>query len=267
MILPSQPESEYHAHEAVSRSYLYTAYTKTPYHAKNMLPKASKMMDLGHATHVSILEPELFESKIIKGPEDRRGKKWSEQYDIAVADGCILLTADDYDKCRFMRDSAHRIRGVRWLTDGKPQIEHSAYSIDEATGLPCRVRPDLYHPYHKLMADLKTTRSASQRTWENSIVDYGYHLQEPMYGEVWTKAGGGDVEGFIFILVENEYPHCAALYELKPSAAAEGLAIMRRQLEVEKACRDTGVWPDYGADIKPCDLPAYAYKLTNRHEI
>ena len=72
------------------------------------------------------------------------------------------------------------------------------------------------------MADLKSTGDASEAFWSRNAANFGYHAQEPWYGDVWNDAGGGTVDGFFFIVIEDELPHLSAFYEMPPEAVAEG---------------------------------------------
>ena len=90
----------------------------------------------------------------------------------------------------------------------------------------------------------------------------GYHAQEAWYTDGWQAAGGGAVDGFVFIAIESEYPHLAAAYELTPRAVDEGRLIMAKALAMYKECWGSGVFPGYPAVVQELDLPAWAYKET-----
>ena len=262
MLKHNMSNAEYHAHPARNKSYLWELYNKTPYHAQNMQIETTTSMDLGTAAHIAVLEPEKFLGQVIKGPEDRRGNKWKDIQQEAEAYGKLALTSGDYEKVLYMRDSAHRLPIVRQLTDGKQMVEVSAFWQDEATGIDCRVRPDLYHPGLAIMADLKTTSDAGRNAFEKSVANFGYHVQEAMYSAGWPLAGGGVVDGFIFIAVENVHPFAAAIYELRPSAKIEGGAIYRKALTLHKQCVDSNSWPGYSQEVQELDIPRWAYRET-----
>ena len=90
----------------------------------------------------------------------------------------------------------------------------------------------------------------------------GYHAQEAWYTDGWQAAGGGNVEGFVFVAIESDFPHLAAAYELLPEAVGEGRLAMRKAILDYKACRDSGQFPGYPAEVQPLDIPAWAYKET-----
>jgi exodeoxyribonuclease VIII len=262
MILTDQSEIDYHSHSALSRSRLWTLASRTPQHARHAPAKKSKAMDLGKAMHIAVLEPHRLDDMVMKGGEDRRGNQWKDLVYYCNAYGKIPLTESDYGKVFYMRDAAQALPVLKRLTDGKQLVEHSGYWIDEETGIECRCRPDIYHPGLRIAADLKTTLNASPESFMRSIEEYGYHVQEPFYSEGWHYAGGGAVDGFLFIAIETDFPHVTACYELLPEAVAEGEAVMHKALRTWKTCMDTNIWPGYGDGIMQIDIPRRAYRET-----
>lgn len=253
---------EYHAHPARSKSYLWKLYNETPAHAELAAGKTSKAMDLGTAVHLATLEPHLFHERLIRGPDDRRGNKWKDALDEGAAYGKLVLTSGDFDKAVLMGDAARKIPIVRQLAESPILAEPSAFWTDQETGIECRCRPDIYSPAFEIMADLKSTADASPLTWAKTAANFGYHAQEGFYAPGWEKAGGGSVDGFIFIVIEDEFPHLTAVYELTPRAVAEGQAAMRKALATYKECRDTGIFPGYPDTVQELELPNWTYRET-----
>ena len=161
-----------------------------------------------------------------------------------------------------MRDSVHKNELVRKLTSGG-LVEHSAFAVDERTKVERKCRPDLFNPSMGIMVDLKTTTDAGPKPWARSAVNYGYHVQEPYYTNVWQDAGGGTVEGFVFLTVEKDAPFALAIYELEPEAVTEGQAIIDQTLGIFAMCSLNNTWPSYSQGITPLSLPRWAYQNTN----
>lgn len=259
-ITSSMSNSDYHKHAAVSRSQLWKFYSKTPAHSQEKVIPTSAM-DFGSGLDCALLEPDIFDTKIIRGPEDRRGKKWSDL--VTALPHCIILTATDYDNVLRARDSARKHPLIKKFMDSVPQYQRSAFAIDEATGLQLRVRPDAYSPSMELMIDLKTSRFINQFQWEGQATDLGYHLQEAMYSEVWQKSGGGNVSAFAFFVIENEAPFSAQVFEFKPESVEEGKAILRTVLPKWKTCSDAGIWPGPPTEVQQVSIKPYGFKLTS----
>lgn len=262
MIRYDLPAGEYHAHPARSKSYLWKLYAGTPAHAEFGEMETTPAMDLGTAVHYAALEPEKFEQMIIRGPDDRRGNKWKDALEEGAAYGKLVLTSGDFDKARRMGDAARKLPIALQLSETQLLREASAFWMDEETGIECRCRPDVYSPAFEIMADLKTSGDASSFAWAKRAADMGYHAQEAWYSDGWQAASGGGVDGFVFIVIESDFPHLAAAYELTPRAVAEGRVAMRKALATYKECRDSGSFPGYPEAVQELDIPGWAYRET-----
>lgn len=260
MIRYDMSAGEYHAHPARSKSYLWKLYSGTPAHAEFGEAEKTPAMDLGTAVHLAALEPEKFETDVERGPDDRRGNKWKDALEAGLAYGKLVLTSGDYDAARRMGDAARKLPIVRQLSEAQILREASAFWTDPETGLECRCRTDIYCPAFEIMADLKAGHTASPFLWAKIAADKGYHAQEAWYSDGWPAAGGGGVDGFVFIAIEDEFPHLAAVYELTPRAVEEGRLAMRKALLSYRDCRAANSFPGYPAEVQELDLPGWAYK-------
>ncbi|OHV24959.1 hypothetical protein EOS93_25105 [Rhizobium sp. RMa-01] len=290
------PNEEYHNGEGISKSGLWTIYEKTPAHYKFPADKeettqTKAIKAFGTAAHTAILEPNEFDKRVMKGPDDRRGNKWKDKEEEAELDGKLLLVADAFDNVLRIRDALHRdpwINGI--ITGGKPVVEASGYFIDPITGELCRVRPDLWREDIGVIVDVKSTESAHPDAFARSALNYGYHAQEAFYTDGWNLclearrqadiihratyedgddtnyevkgAAPGGVQGFIFIAWEKTSPHAVAVYELPPSIVDEGRAIMRRSLDTYAECKKANHWPAYADGVQELRFKRWAYKLT-----
>lgn len=266
-ILEGLSNEAYHASPAISKSGLWEIYSKTPAHYRFAEREASTAFDFGTACHSAILEPETFEARTIRGPLDRRGGKWVDAQAEAHNTGKLLLTASDYDDVLEVRDVIHADAWLNQIiTGGKPVVEASAFWHQPVGDelIYCRARPDLIRTDLGLMLDLKTTADASARGFAKSVADYGYHAQEAHYTRGWMAAGGCEITGTVFLAVEKKKPFAYQLFELQPSAVAEGMAIIDRSLETYARCQRVSEWPAYAQPngVTELVLPRWAYKET-----
>lgn len=258
----------YHAGPGVSKSGLWTIDQQSPAHYKfpperdEESSQAIAAKDFGTAAHIAILQPNLFEHQVLRGPEDRRGNKWKDAAEFCKAEGKTLLVASAYDSVLAMRDAVHADSWINSIiTGGKPMIEASGYWIDKETGELCRCRPDLYRPDLKLILDLKSTLSAHPDAFARSVVNYGYHAQEAFYTDGWN-AIGAPVEAFAFLAWEKKSPYAFGVYELPPSIVEEGRTIMRKALNTYAACNEVNRWPAYGDGVQELSFKRWHYRLT-----
>jgi len=198
-IYQSIPNEAYHAGPGISKSGLWTIETQSPAHYKFGERKATNAFDFGEGCHLAILQPELFEARVLRGPEDRRGNKWKDVAEMCKVDGKLLLTGPDYDSVLAIRDAVHADAWINSIiTSRKPMVEASGYWIDPETGELCRCRPDLYRADLGIILDVKSSLSAHPDAFARSVIYYGYHAQEAFYSDGWHSLGQ-KVEGFVFL--------------------------------------------------------------------
>lgn len=253
----------YHSGPGISKSGLWELWQRTPAHFMGAERKATKAKDFGTAAHTAILEPHLFEKAYcVAPPGSKNSNVYKDKALYLVNQGFTLLSQDEYDAVRWIRDEAERHPLVRTLR-ADAVMEQSAYWIDEETGELCRCRPDVYSRKHRLIGDIKTSRSADANSFARDVANYGYHVQEPFYSDGWQAAGGGDVDGFAFIVIEKEPPYLFAVYELDPDSVEEGRQIARTALKIYAECRKTNTWPGYADKVQQLSLPKWAFRFVN----
>lgn len=257
----------YHSGPGISKSGLWTIHTKTPAHykypaEKEMTPQKQANLDWGTGIHIAILEPNDFEKKVYRGPEDRKGNKWKDAKEFCELEGKLLLVQSAYDEVCAARDAVHADPWINSIiTGGKPVIEASGYWIDEETGMMCRCRPDFYRSDLGVILDVKSTVDAMAEKFSRHVIDLGYHVQEPFYSDGW-RALGQNVDAFVFLAVEKEAPFAKAVYELPPSIVAEGREIARKALKEYAECSKSGKWKSLPEGVQELKFPRWSYKNT-----
>lgn len=260
---------EYHGDPgSTSKSFLWKMHKWTPAHAIGEDAwKPKPHMDMGTALHLALLEPHKAADLIIKGPIDRRGKKWTEAREAADENpDAVLVTEGDYDAIWKVQEIAARHPIIKQINAVTCHYEASAFFTHEPTGLQVRCRPDTVVPSMELMIDLKTTGEARPWRWARTAGDLGYHCQEAVYTQGWTAAGGCDISGFLFMVIEQNSPHCVATYELEPSAALEGAAVFDKTMALYAKCKASEIWPGYSEEVQALDIPPFEYRETDKPE-
>lgn len=251
------PLSEYLAVDAASKSKLWTLHSRTPAHCQAGREQTADMA-WGSAAHVALLEPDKFASTVLRGPADRRGKKWGEFLDANP--GKLVLPEPEFDDVVAMQNTVMQNPSVKALTTRAGVSEASAFWQDPDTALDCKIRPDRYVESLSLMAELKTTNDAGPDTFRRTAVRLGYDLGEVMYSEGWNRAGGGEVEDFIFIVVERDPPYAHAIYQLDEPARLRGRTIMQKALLTYQQCKAAGQWPGYAPSVTRLTFPEWVYQ-------
>lgn len=251
------PIEQYHADSAVGSSSLKMLARKTPLHLRGQTYEAKPAFDFGTALHTMVLEPHD-NHKIIRGPEDRRGLKWSKLKEETDAAGKLLLTSSDYDDVLLAAESIRTHELASSLLTGNVKAEISLFH--EIAGQRVKIRPDLVNFDGNVIVDIKTCRDASPRAFAKSCYDYGYQIQASYYKYVWEDYHGTALDGFIFLAVESFKPFAVALYELDEDSLIEGMNLVHRGLKEYRECRETNSWPGYSQKIQTIRIPDYGFQ-------
>jgi len=171
----------------------------------------------------------------------------------AKSAGKELITLDQMTRLQLMRQSVMNHPQASQMVVGGA-IEHSLFWEDPHTGVKCKTRPDIWHA--NMTADLKTTVSADERSFRNSLASFGYHLQSAMNREGIYHTGGNDVKTHTFICVEKEFPYLVAVYILDKNALDSAHNMFKNTLTEFKKCLDTNIWNGY--ETKEISLPSWA---------
>jgi exodeoxyribonuclease VIII len=230
----------------------------------------------GTAVHCAVLEPERFSDRYRLDPQcppERKPRGWrnTNEYKEARADleerGFSLLTQAELDGARRITERIYSEPGqIRDILSAKTATEVSYVADDEATGLRCKVRPDIEVRDAQMVVDLKTTRNASHRAFERSIYQYGYHRSKAFYLDVMNAEGSRKWDHYLFLAVENTPPFEIALYDLDPDATDLGRRDMEELKAVYARCKESGQWLGYTTDIQTIGLPRYAYYEENEDD-
>lgn len=214
---------------------------------------------IGTATHMAILEPERFALEVVAAPAlDRRtaaGKAAAAAFAAEHA-GKLVIGADDFDLVRRMADAvrAHPA-AAELLTDGV--AECSMTWSDEASGAPCKSRPDWLRA-DGLIVDVKTARDASPGGFQRALGQYGYAVQAAWYLAGARRVLREEPGGFVFVAVEKEPPYAVGVYAIEQQSVQAADDRIASALQRWKACTESGVWPAYSDLIEPINAPAWA---------
>ena len=257
MLIPSDQLSnaEYHATDAISSSDVKMVYGKSLAHWKAKVYKSSTVFDVGTAVHAMCLESE--KNLVIRGPDTRRGKAWTEAYEEAQANDQTLLTAADYDLARNIADSVLFHPAGQRMAGPTTVNEASFFATDPETGLKIKCRPDSYWDAKGVLYDLKTCQDASPRGVAKDMISYNYAIQQAFYMHCLELAGY-EASQFVFVHVEKTGAHAVSTNiiheEYLDWAKGEMHMTLRKIAKANKAQKwDTG-WSDQTNVI---DLPRW----------
>lgn len=236
--------------------------------------KDSPAKRFGRMLHCSVLEPDVFDRTHIVLPKDAPQRPteamlkaanpskssldrqdWWREFDERNA-GRIVVSTDDYDRARWMGDSARAHPVGRGLLAGGER-EVTFRWIDEATGLPCKARTDLWAE-NEFFMDVKRCEDASHEGFARAVVSYGYDLQQGHYVD-GARVLELAIKRFIFLAIEPEPPFVCQPHILDARAEERGWTLRQRAIALQAECLRTGRWPGYSDGLIETSLPAWSY--------
>lgn len=281
---------DYHAcHGAVSKSAL-DDFHKAPivYWANRFDPNKPAESDeetsaqlKGNLLHCAVLEPDEFGKRYTMIPEDaprrpstaqRNAAKPSDQTIKDIAwwddfnlknDGKTVVKPEYWDRAWRMSDSLRRISAIRELMD-TGYAEASEFSVDPITGLWIKTRPDWQKQFGEagdILLDLKTVGTADPEAFaRRQVPTMRYHVQDALYTDNHERATGRKVIGFLFGIVETEWPYYARVCELDAPSKEEGRRAYKKDLAALKRAKDANAWHMDGEQVATISLPPYAFE-------
>jgi hypothetical protein len=154
-----------------------------------------------------------------------------------------------------MRNAVQSHRSAAAIIGADGDVELSIAWDDADTGVRCKARIDKLLPH--VLADLKTTISASPDGFVRSFAKYHYHRQIAFYLDGLAAIRGDDHIPEI-VAVENHPPFGVCVFAPDAESIAIGRDEYKRVLAAwAVACVDRH-YPGYPEDIQPLALPAWA---------
>ena len=229
--------AQYHAEDAISSSDVKMVHSKSLAHWKAKVYKSSTVFDIGTCVHSMVLEDG---KGMVRGPENRRGKAWTELYEDAQESGDTLLTAGDYDLARNVADSVLFHPAGQRMAGDTTVNEASFFATDPTTGLKIKCRPDSYWA-KGVIYDLKTCQDASPKGVSKDIISYNYAIQAAFYLHTMVCAGY-PAEQFVFVNVEKSAPYAISTNILSPEYLAWGKKKMHETLDKIALANEAQRW-------------------------
>ena len=211
---------------------------KFRYEADNP-PAAKDYFELGSAAHKLVLGAGT-EIITIKAP-DWRTKAAKDERDAARAEGFLPLLTAEHEQVLAMAAAlrAHPVASALFNPErGKP--EQSLFWQDAPTGVWRRARldwlPDVSARERLIVADYKTSASASPAAFARSVANYGYHQQDAWYRDAVRAVGLSADPAFLFVVQEKEPPYLVTVAELDTPSVQAGRELNRQAIELYRAC-------------------------------
>jgi len=240
------PIKEYHADTRRVTSSMLKALNQSPryyeakYITKTIPSVSSPSMLIGSAVHCLALEPDEFDKRYVVCPfSNRRTKAYKEWASEEKRD---VLTGVEMGKVRKAANALFTHPFIKAVLEAPGKVEHTLEWDCPNTNLPCKARPDKLSG--SVVLDIKTTQNCSRTSFERSVSDYGYYLQQEHYLRGAYACEGSEDPMFMFAVVETLPPFRVRAMRL--DAESEGIgheAYDRLIAELAERMRDDN-WSD-----------------------
>jgi exodeoxyribonuclease VIII len=244
---------DYHRADGISKSGLDLILRSPAHYRFAEKREATRAMEIGTALHCAILEPERFASEymLLRNCTDRRASEYKEAVKVWGTER--VLTGTEADKVAGMQESVRSNPHLSMLAE-PGRCELSVFATDPETGVLIKCRFDKLTD-GGVAIDLKKTQDI--RDFGKSVANYGYHMQEAFYRDVWEWATGERLAGFVFAAVEEQMPHASAPLTLDAEALDIGRMLYRKALNEYAECLNDDEWPGIACEPETIQLPSW----------
>ena len=209
--------------------------------------------DIGTASHLMMLEPDLFESSIFivrgvtkdgKPSEGYTTKDARDQRDAAYSEDKTPLLPREADMIRAMHRALWNDPiGRHAFKNGK--AEQSIFWRDPEFGVWCRTRPDWIPNNPSYLINYKTAASANPDDVAKAIFNMGYFQKSEWETSGYEAVTGVRPSKFCLLIQSKQPPHLVVPVWLHAEDMAWGGKLNRYARGVFAWCLENNVWPGY----------------------
>jgi hypothetical protein len=273
LITSRVPYESYREIDAVNMSRLKELeHSPQRYIYRGTHPIQTKPLSLGKAAHVSVLEPERFDTefiiwdKLTKNGSGNIAPQSGEQWKTFVAEhpGKSILTIQERDAAMAIQEAIRAdATAMRYLEQGDPEVSME-WDLSVEWGLPvrrCKGRADWLTRIdgERYVVGLKTSADCREHPFGAACARYGYAMQWAFYHDGY-EAITGIAPRMKEIVVEPKAPHAVIVYNITEDVLIEGRDRYLELLKILGECEAAGKWPGPGRDEEHnVSLPTWYY--------
>jgi len=255
---------EYHSYDALGSTMIKTmARSMLHFWDDNLNPNKEPKEDgehmfFGELLHVLVLEPHLLDSTTDRLSKFKNGQKALDKIDNALR----------------IAESIHNLAHGQLILNGAGIPEHTIIWEEQVKLedgsihiIKCKCRLDYWVMnemfLNGLILDLKTTRDASQSSFERDAENLKYFIQAAWYCRgAMVKYKLELRPPFIFLAGEKESPYCSVPYLASDDMVDQGWKACQVKMIQYAKSKQTGVWPGYPTKTQILNRPRWAKRYT-----
>lgn len=256
---------DYNKNKAVSSSGIID-YKECPYNFKYYYilgkKKFNKFMQFGDNAHISLLEPEVFNSLYRvadKAIKDKRLKAWKEFDKVCLDDNRRPLLFSEYQALLDMRDAILENKvAVSMLTSG---VAETSFFATHESGLQLRGRPDLLVNHNTLgncIVDYKTTGLSLNLAKQSTHMFNMYRpIQAATHKYVVERTLSIEINNIVYIVQSINPPYYVRLFNLPYEAISFGESEVDFHLSKMAESIEKDNFPKYSEEIEDLIIPSW----------
>lgn len=231
-------------------------------------------MRMGTMIHHMVLEPDkqppamVVKPEFITDPATGKTVEWNGRTTLCkrwVADreaaGIMVMDADELERVQgCVQAIADHPVAREYAEMARTEVSVFSYIVTDHGDVLVKCRPDMVVP--GVMLDIKKVGvgMADRYAFERLAWERDYHVQAASYMANWNEECSRDaqVRLWLWIAVEDEYPHLVNVIRAEDDLIRAGLETYLRRVDTFAKCTVENKWPGYQDGVKSIGVPGYA---------
>lgn len=210
---------------------------------------ANPGMKMGTALHWAVLEPDLFDANVVKGPNCKRSdSEWSEF--CAEQAGKLCLTAREYGQVMAQLQAIAADSFLRQMLGNQKALREVVFVCEcEFTGLMYGIKVDFLFEVDNrwVSVDLKGCTDSSMTGFYGHVETYDYYFQAAMYLKGMSSHGYN--ADWAWLAVNRAKPIMPAMYWADPVRIERSVLEFHAAMTAHAECLESGKWPGPGVRV------------------
>ena len=254
---------EYHSREEMGSTNVKKAILGSAedfkYSVSGPPSKSTSAMDEGSAVHCRLGEPHLFSRDFASKPKgmsfvSKEGKAWK-----AANKEKTIISAEFAEDLKTIEQKFLDSPAAKYY-EAEGDVEKSFFWDIEGNDRGGKCRPDWISKDRKTIVDLKTTISAERKSFQRSIMNYGYHISAAWYMWGVELATGIKPEEFIWVAIEKKAPFGIGVYKADTELLQYGSELCEEALIKINEWDRTNYYPSHTEGVESIGLPPWLKK-------
>jgi len=191
---------------------------------ENLKQERKTHFDFGNAFETALLEPDLFDDKVVIFDDDKRpepkknfGSTLNKEYKKRIYDTDKYVIEqkgkESFETIEYMLESCYKDSVIQSIIKDVG-FQTSLFWTDKVTGLKLKTRPDIIRKNKNVIIDVKTILNGSPQGFSKQLGNLSYPMQACLQMRGVVETGLKErIDNYFWLVVEKNPPFNATLYE------------------------------------------------------